>query len=158
MTWQAGVLGFENSSAVGDVVAENMELTPEQVEAYEKQGCVVTSNNVETTTQRDITMTAREYADKYGVKVTRDDWGANGTKFSDGNELRAYYTSGGDGIVTGMSGNSVTWGGESINVGEALENGKIRAFVSLTRDGQMTPIEVTGRLVPRRLVSKMVSL
>ena len=147
MTWMAGVLGFENSSAVGDVVAENMELTPEQVEAYEKQGCVVTSNNVETTTQRDITMTAREYADKYGVKVTRDDWGANGTKFSDGNELRAYYTSGGDGIVTGMSGNSVTWGGESINVEEALENGKIRAFVSLTRDGQMTPIEVTGRLV-----------
>ena len=147
MTWMAGVLGFENSSAVGDVVAENMELTPEQVEAYEKQGCVVTSNNVETITQEDITMTAREYADKYGVKVTRDDWGANGTKFSDGNELRAYYTSGGDGIVTGMSGNSVTWGGESINVEEALENGKIRAFVSLTRDGQMTPIEVTGRLV-----------
>ena len=146
-TWMAGVLGFENSSAVGDVVAENMELTPEQVEAYEKQGCVVTSNNVETIAQEDITMTAREYADKYGVKVTRDDWGANGTKFSDGNELRAYYTSGGDGIVTGMSGNSVTWGGESINVGEALENGKIRAFVSLTRDGQMTPIEVTGRLV-----------
>ena len=147
MTWMAGVLGFENSSAVGDVVAENMELTPEQVEAYEKQGCVVTSNNVETITQEDITMTAREYADKYGVKVTRDDWGANGTKFSDGNELRAYYTSGGDGIVTGMSGNSVTWGGESINVEEALENGKIRAFVSLTRDGQMTPVEVTGRLV-----------
>lgn len=154
-TMLAGMLGLNGpdgmivtgTERVDAEEAAGVKLTDEEVARLKEQGYTV--NEIENTTlqSQEVQMSASEYAREYGTPVNRDDWGSNGTTAFDGNELNAHYTTNGDGIVTRMSGDSTTWGGESINFQEAVEDGKIRAFISLTKDSQATPIEVTGQIV-----------
>ena len=142
-TWLAGSLGLGDYPDVGDAGLENVELTPEQIDLYERQGCIVIPSEVETSGPTETTLSAIDYAEKYGTQIKRDGWITSGFEGGKG----AYYTSGGDGVVLNAAGESVAWGGGSIDIDDALEEGKIRAFVSLTKDGQSTPVEVAGRLV-----------
>jgi hypothetical protein len=154
-TLLAGLLGFKGpdglpisgSERIDAKEANGVKLSDEEVAQLKAEGYTV--NRIETTVleDSDINMSASEYAEQYGTRVARDDWGSNGTRVFDGNELRAHYTANGDGIVTRMTGDSTTWGGESINFDQAVQDGKIKAFISLTGDSQRTPIEVAGQLV-----------
>ncbi|MFV0485000.1 MAG: hypothetical protein ACK5MU_02095 [Candidatus Saccharimonadales bacterium] len=154
-TMLAGMLGLKGpdgliiagTEKVDAQEAAGVKLTDEEIAQLEQQGYTV--NEIESTTlqSQEVNMSASEYAREYGTPVNRDDWGSNGTTAFDGNELSAHYTTNGDGIVTQMGGSSTTWGGESINFQDAVDDGKIRAFISMTGDSQSTPIEVTGQLV-----------
>ncbi|MDR3298112.1 MAG: hypothetical protein LBT19_01945 [Candidatus Nomurabacteria bacterium] len=154
-TLLAGMLGFKGPDGLAIIGSERIDaqeangvkLTDEQVAQLKQEGYTVNRFETNTLESRDIDMSASEYAREYGTEVGRDGWGSNGTTAFDGNELRAHYTTNGDGIVTRMTGNSTTWGGETIDFDQAVSEGKIKAFISLTGDSQKTPLEVTGQLV-----------
>lgn len=155
-TMLAGMLGFKgpdgvefitNTQRIDAEEAAGVKLSDEEVVQLREQGYTV--NEIENTTMqsREVNLSAQEYAEQYGTRIARDDWAANGTSISDGNELSAHYSANGDGIVTQMSGNSTTWGGESINVPEAMGEGRVTALISLTGDTQTSVVEVAGEYV-----------
>ena len=72
--------------------------------------------------------------------VSRIDFGSNGTTFSDGNELGLWSSPDESGFMTHMSGNSTTWGGRSINFAQAVQEGRIKGF--LTLNGASNPVEM----------------
>lgn len=63
------------------------------------------------------------------VKMSIDGYANNGTRVSDGNELRAYLVDGK--MVSGMYGNSTLPNGEALNYDELLAAGRIKACVNV---------------------------
>ena len=130
-----------------EVVAKG--LTEDQVRQYQGDPSAHIIEQESTTFETTVKEVGiKDVASEQGTLVNRIDWGSNGTKAFDLNELRAGYTESGDGIVTWMKGDSTTWGGDSIDFFKEAQAGNICAYVSLTKDTQSTPIKIIGKLLP----------
>ena len=142
-TMLAGIAGFKG---VEHIQGESLiGITKEQADAYAAQNpnAVVTSREITSTNTVTENISASEYAAERGVPVHRTAWGVNQfANRSDGNELRVYSTGDNRGFFSGMTGNSTTGTGQVINYEQAVSEGKITAFMSLSRDTQATPIEI----------------
>ena len=160
LTTMANWLGIKNPNAtfmetVTPAVGEyNRQLTAKEKADLEAQGYTVQETNtpVSRTEYETVERNPAEYAREHGTRVTRDGHANNGTKISDGNELGAWNTGNsetGYGMVTHMTDTgSKMANGEVIPFSQYAQDGKIKAFISLTKEGQSTPIEVMGRLLP----------
>lgn len=148
-TMLAGIAGFKGVNHINGESLAN--LTKEQADAYAAQNpnAVVTSREIKTPQTTTENISASEYAAERGVSVHRTAWGVNQfANRADGNELRVYSTGDNRGFFSGMTGNSTTGSGQVINYEQAVSEGKITAFMSLSRDTQATPIEIPGVIGP----------
>ena len=143
-TLLAGALGFKGVEYVNAEAQVGAKLNQQQVEELRKQGYTVNQREVSTTSNQEVSVS--DYANAHGTAVHRD-WASNGTKWSDGNELRAYYTEDHGGIYTGMQGTSTTWNGETINFNDVNAAGKVHMLLSLSKDTQGHPIDITGQYI-----------
>ena len=143
-TLLAGALGFKGVEYVNAEAQVGAKLNQQQVEELRKQGYTVNQREVSTTSNQEVSVS--DYANARGTAVHRD-WASNGTKWSDGNELRAYYTEDHGGIYTGMQGTSTTWNGETINFNDVNAAGKVHMLLSLSKDTQGHPIDITGQYI-----------
>ena len=148
-TMLAGIAGFKGVEHIrGEALTG---LTKEQAEAYASRNssAVVSSREIVHTNTTTENISASEFAAERGVPVHRTAWGVNQyANVADGNELRVYSTADNNGFFSGMTGNSVTGTGQVINYEQAVSEGKITAFMSLSRDTQATPIEIPAILGP----------
>ena len=97
---------------------------PKMIEAYEKAGYTKVRSGYEWSEPKVEQRLVDPSASTARVHVKYDGWANNGTKFSDGNELRAHLQNGQ--IVSAMRGSS-TMNGQTIN----YDPGKIKAYLTI---------------------------
>lgn len=144
-TFLAGLAGLKQVSNYDAVLHQGAELTDAERAQYESDpNCTVIrgADKVTTTTEEMPTSEALEgLPDGY-----RSNWLGNGTKGSDGNELRGYYSSD-RGVYTHLTGKS--WGGgqtietstlTSDDVGFVVKFGGVTKFIPASgSNGDFTP-------------------
>lgn len=146
-TLLAGFLGINQEQIATTVEtitaaeATGAKLTDEQVQQLRNEGYTVNEQTVTTTEDitRTETLSAAEYAQQNGVRTSME-WGANGTRISDGNELAAYQSSDGT-FYARMSGSSFS-GDRTVNFGDVRDN--VKLAVSLSGDSQGSRILIDG--------------
>lgn len=121
--------------------ATGTKLTNEQVQQLRNEGYTVNERTVTTTEDitRTETLSAAEYAQQNGVRTSME-WGSNGTRISDGNELAAYQSSDGT-FYARMSGSSFS-GDRTVDFGDVRDN--VKLAVSLSGDSQGSRILIDG--------------
>lgn len=97
---------------------------PDQIARYEANGYTKVETTPGWSEPNDKIVAVDPSASTAKVDVAYDGWANNGTKFSDGNELRAYIENGK--FISGMKGNS-TLNGQNIN----YDTSNIKAFLTI---------------------------
>ena len=146
-TLLAGFLGINQEQIATTVEtitaaeATGAKLTDEQVQQLRNEGYTVNERTVTTTEDitRTETLSAAEYAQQNGVRTSME-WGSNGTRISDGNELAAYQSADGT-FYARMSGSSFS-GDRSVNFSDVRDN--VKLAVSLSGDSQGSRILIDG--------------
>ena len=137
-------------------------MTQASIDQLRAQGINVSeSGNISQTIFTDVESTRTSYVsvDDYyrthpdeAVRVARAFWYNNDTPVFDRNELACHYytdpTTGAHGFVTSMTDSGSFHNGTIANFSSLARGGSIRLLISPTQGTQMTPIEVTGTLLP----------
>ncbi len=146
-TLLAGFLGINQEQVTTTIEtitaaeATGTKLTDEQVQQLRNEGYTVNERTITSTENvtRTETLSAAEYAQQNGVRTSME-WGSNGTRISDGNELAAYQSSDGT-FYARMSGSSFS-GDRTVNFGDVRDN--VKLAVSLSGDSQGSRILIDG--------------
>lgn len=160
-TMLANLLGFKNPSTpqLVDVLSQpkflgSKELTPEEVEHYQNQeGTTLLPRTESFSKEEIISKDVNEASAQFGSRIKRVDTGSYGTVQFDKNELGQSLNPEGDGFFTHYKFDTITEGGKTIDVKQAMTEGKVKLFISANQGTQSTPFEVTGTLMENGQIS-----
>lgn len=122
--------GFGKFRGSYDITTTNTEQIenisdPDQVRQYEAAGYTKTETAAAWTDTKSTITEVDPSASTARINVKYDGWGGNGTKFADGNELRAHIVDGK--FISNMQGTSSYDGGATIDYGSS----NIKAFITI---------------------------